>query len=142
MGWRSDLRLCLPVQAVHDQCAFLAAACRLSVFSAADPADTPQDAVASLYGAFPLEGFSHADVRQLGLDDGAFADDFLLASSQQQQQQQPALGLPSSAPSPADSPFVFGRNGAAPGAASAPQYQHQVRLKEPRLCSTLQVVAV
>ncbi len=83
--------------------------------------------MASLYGAFPLEGFSQADVRQLGLDDGTLADDFLLAAdSQHQQQQQHALGLPTSTPSQADSPFVFGRNGAASGSASAPQFQHQV----------------
>ena len=84
-----------------------------------------QDAVASLYGAFPLEGFSQADVRQLGLDDGTLADDFLLAADSQHQQPS-ALGLPTGATSPADSPFVFGRNSAASGAASAPQFQHQV----------------
>ena len=81
--------------------------------------------MASLYGAFPLEGFSQADVRQLGLDDGALADDFLLADSQQQPQQ-PGPGLPAGAPSPAETPFVFGRSSAAAGAASAPQLRLQV----------------
>lgn len=80
-----------------------------------------QDAVASLYGAFPLEGFSQADVRQLGLDDGTLADDFLLAAAQQ-----PGPGAHPSAPAAADSPFVFGRNGAVSGATAAPQPQQQV----------------
>jgi hypothetical protein len=70
-----------------------------------------QDAVASLYGAFPLEGFSQAEARQLGLDDGPLPDDFLRAATQQ-----PG---PASAAAAADSPFVFGRTDGASSTAAA-----------------------
>ena len=81
------------------------------------PLRMAQDAVASLYGAFPLEGFSQADARQLGLDDGALPEDFLLAAAQQ-----PG---PNSAAAAADSPFVFGRSDAASSTAAGMKSRQQ-----------------
>ena len=77
-----------------------------------------QDAVASLYGAFPLEGFSQADARQLGLDDGALPDDFLLAAAQQPGH--------ASVAATADSPFVFGRTDAPSSTAATLPSRQQV----------------